>query len=81
MEMERVAEFLMSQLDLRSRKRQRLGWDVAPLMPKILLMFDRFTGRNTRFALLEKELIEKEYRKKFEESKKKEVSFGKCESY
>ncbi|KAM0008814.1 putative dual-specificity kinase [Helianthus debilis subsp. tardiflorus] len=35
MEMERVTEFPMSQLDLRSRKRHRLGWDVAPLMPKV----------------------------------------------
>ncbi|MFS7907171.1 putative dual-specificity kinase [Helianthus anomalus] len=77
MEMERVTEFPMSQLDLRSRKRQRLGWDVAPLMSKILLIFDRFTGRNIRFALSERELIEEEYRKKFEESKKNEVSFGK----
>ncbi|MFS7999411.1 putative dual-specificity kinase CMGC-CLK family [Helianthus anomalus] len=34
MEMERVTEFPMSQLDLRPRKRQRLGWDVAPLTPK-----------------------------------------------
>ncbi|MFS7914709.1 putative dual-specificity kinase [Helianthus anomalus] len=63
MEMERVTEFPMSPLDLRSRKQQRLGWDVAPLMPKILLIFDRFTCRNIRFALSEKELIEEEYQR------------------
>ncbi|KAJ0770489.1 putative RNA-directed DNA polymerase [Helianthus annuus] len=57
MEMERVTEFPMSQLDLRSRKRQRLGWDVAPLMPKVETLglpcriFDRFTGRNIKIDI------------------------------
>ncbi|CAH1423257.1 unnamed protein product [Lactuca virosa] len=37
MEMERVTEFPMGQLDLRPRKRQRLGWDVVPPPPKAQL--------------------------------------------
>ncbi|GJT70740.1 probable aspartyl aminopeptidase [Tanacetum coccineum] len=37
METERVTEFPMSQLDLRLRKRQRLGWDVVATPPKITL--------------------------------------------
>ncbi|KAL4584871.1 hypothetical protein LXL04_009481 [Taraxacum kok-saghyz] len=37
MEMERVTEFPMGQLDLRPRKRQRLGWDVVPTPPKAQL--------------------------------------------
>ncbi|KAJ0907431.1 hypothetical protein HanRHA438_Chr07g0298881 [Helianthus annuus] len=68
MEMERVTEFLMSQLDLRSRKTTAFGLGCGSSHAK---------GRNIRFALSDKELIEEEYRKKFEESKKKEVSFGK----
>ncbi|GJV29776.1 serine/threonine-protein kinase AFC2 isoform X1 [Tanacetum coccineum] len=37
METERVTEFPMSQLDLRPRKRQRLGWDVVATPPKAQL--------------------------------------------
>ncbi|KAG9156546.1 hypothetical protein Leryth_006538 [Lithospermum erythrorhizon] len=34
MEMERVIEFPHNFIDVRPRKRQRLGWDVAPQTPK-----------------------------------------------
>ncbi|XP_047310488.1 serine/threonine-protein kinase AFC2-like isoform X1 [Impatiens glandulifera] len=37
MEMERVIEFPHAHMDRRPRKRQRLGWDVAPLVPKAQL--------------------------------------------
>ncbi|KAL9264095.1 Serine/threonine-protein kinase AFC2-like protein [Drosera capensis] len=37
MEMERVVEFPHNQMDQRPRKRPRLGWDVAPQMPKAQL--------------------------------------------
>lgn len=36
MEMERVAEFPMSNVDIGPRKRQRLGWDVVHPAPKVL---------------------------------------------
>ncbi|CAH9109881.1 unnamed protein product [Cuscuta epithymum] len=37
MEMERVTEFPIRQLDRRPRKRPRLGWDVLPEVPKAQL--------------------------------------------
>ncbi|KAL9271743.1 Serine/threonine-protein kinase AFC2-like protein [Drosera capensis] len=37
MEMERVVEFPHNQMDRRPRKRPRLGWDVAPQIPKAQL--------------------------------------------
>ncbi|KAK9054550.1 hypothetical protein SSX86_025628 [Deinandra increscens subsp. villosa] len=54
MEMERVTEFPMSQLDLRPRKRQRLGWDVAPPPPKaqLGLFCGQEIGNVTSFASL-----------------------------
>ncbi|KVI06276.1 Protein kinase, catalytic domain-containing protein [Cynara cardunculus var. scolymus] len=52
MEMERVTEFPMSQLDVRPRKRQRLGWDVVPQPPKaqLGLFCGQEIGNLTSFA-------------------------------
>ncbi|KAJ9568313.1 hypothetical protein OSB04_004279 [Centaurea solstitialis] len=52
MEMERVTEFPMTQLDIRPRKRQRLGWDVVPQPPKaqLGLFCGQEIGNLTSFA-------------------------------
>ncbi|GAA0138613.1 non-receptor serine/threonine protein kinase [Lithospermum erythrorhizon] len=52
MEMERVIEFPHNFIDVRPRKRQRLGWDVAPQTPKaqLELLLGQDIGNLTSYA-------------------------------
>nr|XP_043639005.1 serine/threonine-protein kinase AFC2-like isoform X2 [Erigeron canadensis] len=52
METERVTEFPMAAVNLRPRKRQRLGWDVGPLTPpnKVGFFCGQDVGKGTSFA-------------------------------
>ncbi|GFZ11995.1 LAMMER-type protein kinase AFC2 [Actinidia rufa] len=50
MEMERVIEFPHAHMDRRPRKRQRLGWDVAPQTLKVGMFCGQEVGNVTSFA-------------------------------